>query len=156
MPDYRDIDEHDRALLGLLQKDALRTADDLARDVPLSPSAIARRVRRMREDGTIGADVSIVSDRVVPSLFAVIEVQLDVHARTPVEALLARLGASAHVQALMEVTGPFDLLLVTAFADIAAFNAFTDALLAADPVVRRYETRIVKHRRKFSTALPIA
>ena len=36
-----------------------------------------------------------------------------------------------------------------------AFNAFADTMLAGDPVVRRYETRFVKKRRKYTTALPL-
>ena len=43
------MDRFDRLLLNLLQRDAGRTAESLAEDVPLSPSAIARRLRRLRE-----------------------------------------------------------------------------------------------------------
>ena len=55
----------------------------------------------------------------------------------------------------MEVAGPFDLVLVVAVSDMDAFNAFADDALADDPAVRRYETRFVKKRRKYSTAWPI-
>lgn len=155
MSQARDLDEHDRALLRLLQANALLTADELARDVALSPSAITRRVRRLREEGTIVADTAVVSDRVAPILYALVDVQLDRHALPDVEALLRRLSASRNVQAVMEVTGPSDLALVVAVADMHAFNAFADTMLAGDPVVRRYETRFVKKRRKYTTALPL-
>lgn len=151
----RALDRHDRALLALLQADALRTAEDLARDVALSASAITRRVRRLREDGTIVADVSVVSVSVGAFLSALVDVQLDRHALPAVEALLRRLSASPHVQAILEVAGPSDLTLVVVVADMAAYNAFADTMLAGDPVVRRYETRFIKKRRKFTTALPL-
>ncbi|PZT93087.1 Lrp/AsnC family transcriptional regulator [Sphingomonas sp. ABOLH] len=151
----RDLDRYDRELLHWLQRDALRTADDLARDVALSPSAITRRVRRMREDGTIVADVSIVSDRVGPFLSALVDIQLDRHALPHIEALLRRLDAVPEVQAILEVTGTFDLTLMVVVADMADYNRFADAMLAGDPVVRRYETRFVKKRRKWSAARPL-
>jgi Lrp/AsnC family transcriptional regulator, leucine-responsive regulatory protein len=151
----REWDRHDRALLTLLQEDALRTAEDLARDVALSPSAIARRVRRMREDGTIVADRAVVSEAVGPFLSALVEVQLERHSRGEVEALLRRLEARPQVQALLEVAGPFDLILLVAVSDMTEFNTFADESLAPDPAVRRYETRFVKRRRKYSTAWPI-
>lgn len=151
----RDLDRYDRELLHWLQRDALRTADDLARDVALSPSAITRRVRRMREDGTIVADVSIVSDRVGPFLSALVDIQLDRHAPPHIEALLRRLDAVPEVQAILEVTGTFDLTLMVVVADMADYNRFADAMLAGDPVVRRYETRFVKKRRKWSAARPL-
>ena len=148
-------DRYDRALLTLLQEDALRTADDLARDVALSPSAIARRVRRMREDGTIVADRAVVTEKIGPFLSAMVDVQLDRHALAPVEELLRRLEARPEVQVILEVAGPFDLLVLVAVADMDAFNAFADTALASDPAVRRYETRFVKRRRKFTAAWPI-
>jgi DNA-binding Lrp family transcriptional regulator len=80
----REWDRYDRQLLSLLQEDALRTAEDLARDVALSPSAIARRVRRMREDGTIVADRAVVAEKIGPFLSAMVDVQLDRHALEPV------------------------------------------------------------------------
>lgn len=140
----------------LLQRNALSTADELAKDVALSASAIARRVRRLRENGTIAADVAIVSDDAGPFLSALIDVQLDRHARAAVEGLLKRLSASVHVQAVLEVAGPHDLTLLVVADDMLAYNAFADAMLADDPVVRRYETRFIKKRRKFTTALPLA
>lgn len=151
----REWDGYDRALLTLLQEDALRTAEDLARDVALSPSAIARRVRRMREDGTIVADRAVVTEAIGPFLSAMVDVQLERHSLGDVEALLRRLEARPQVQALLEVAGPFDLVLLVAVPDMEAFNAFADEALASDPAVRRYETRFLKRRRKYSTAWPI-
>jgi len=151
-----DLDRYDLTLLSLLQEDALRTAEDLAREVALSPSAIARRVRRMRADGTIVADRAVVTEKVGPFLSALVDVQLDRHSLPEVEALLRRLVARAEIQAVLEVAGPFDLVLVVAVKDMDAYNAFADEALAGDPAVRRYESRFVKKRRKFTTAWPIS
>ena len=151
----RDLERYDRELLNWLQRDALRTAEDLSRDVALSPSAITRRVRRMREDGTIVADVSIVSDRVGSFLSALVDIQLDRHALPHVDALLRRLDATPQVQTILEVSGAFDLTLMVVVADMAEYNRFADAMLANDPVIRRYETRFVKKRRKWSAARPL-
>ena len=152
----REWDRYDRQLLALLQEDALRTAEDLARDVALSPSAIARRVRRMREDGTILADRAVVAEKIGPFLSAMVDVQLDRHALEPVEQLLRKLEARAEVQTILEVAGPFDLLVLVVVRDMDTFNAFADEMLGSDAAVRRYETRFVKRRRKFTTAWPIA
>lgn len=151
----RAWDRYDRALLALLQEDALATADDLARHVALSPSAISRRVRRMREDGTIVADRADVSDEVAPFLTMLVDVQFERHAPAEVEALLQRLAKRPEIQAAFEVAGAFDLTLVVVADDLGAFNAFADAALASDPGVRRFETRFVRRRHKFTTARPI-
>lgn len=145
----------DLRILDLLQRDALLTADELAQRLPLSASAIARRIRRLRESGVIAEDVSVLSEQVGPFLSAVVQVQMDRHALAAVEALRRRLVASPQVQLYLEISGTFDLMLVVTVRDMDAFNDFVDTMLAADPVVRRYETSFVKRRRKFSTALPL-
>jgi DNA-binding Lrp family transcriptional regulator len=99
--------------------------------------------------------VSVLSDQVGPFLSAVVQVQMDRHALAAVEALRRRLVASPQVQLYLEISGTFDLMLLVTVRDMDAFNDFVDTMLAADPVVRRYETSFVKRRRKFSTALPL-
>lgn len=150
-----DRDAMDLRILERLQQNALLTADELARDLPLSPSAIARRIRRLRETGMIAGDVAVLSDAVGPFLSALVHIQLDRHALAQVEALRRRLASSIHVQLFMEISGAFDVVLLVTVKDMEAFNAFADAELAGDPVVRRYETSFVKKKRKLSLALPI-
>ncbi|MBO9714104.1 Lrp/AsnC family transcriptional regulator [Sphingomonas sp.] len=149
------LDRLDVRILARLQRNALLTADELAAELPLSPSAIARRVRRLRETEVIAADVAVLSDEIGPLLSAFVHIQLDRHALAAVEALRRRLTASEHVQLFMEISGAFDVVLLVAVRDMDAFNDFADAMLAGDPVVRRYETSFVKRRRKFSLALPL-
>ncbi|WCM26011.1 Lrp/AsnC family transcriptional regulator [Sphingomonas sp. QA11] len=151
----RSLDGYDLALLNALQENNLQTADNLALTVALSPSAIARRVRRLRDEGIIMADVAVISGSVGSFLSALVDVQLDHHALPAIEALLRELGASPYVQAIFEIAGPFDLALLVTVTNMDAYNAFADTMLASAPVVRRYETRFIKKRRKLSIALPI-
>lgn len=151
----RSLDPIDLQLLDLLQTDATRTADDLARDVPLSASAIARRVRALRESGVIAAEVAILDLSAGPFLAAIVEVKMERHYYSDAEALKLRLAEHAAVQVLLELSGAFDLLLLVVTRDMDAFNAFADAQLERNPAVQRYETRFIKRRRKFTTALPI-
>jgi DNA-binding Lrp family transcriptional regulator len=149
------LDAYDRALLRLLQEDALRTAEDLSSKVPLSPSAIARRVRRLRDQGIIVADRAVVTDRIGPYVTAIVDIQLAHHGLARIDPFLQKLSALPEVQAIMDVAGSVDLTLIVAVRDLDAFNAFTDETLAGDPAVQRYETRLIKRRRKFTTAWPI-
>src|ERR1700679_2444717 len=56
-----DLDEFDRKLLLQVQHNNRLTAQELGEIVGLSPSAVQRRLTRLREDRVIEADVSIVS-----------------------------------------------------------------------------------------------
>ena len=54
------LDRFDLALLNLVQADDSQTADQLAARVALSPSAIARRLRRLRADGWIARTIALL------------------------------------------------------------------------------------------------
>ena len=140
------FDNFDLKLLNAMQDDADRTADQLAEIVALSPSAIARRLRRLREEGAIARTVALLSpDLVDRRLRALIRIQLHEHAPAAgLAALRDRLQSLDEVQLCMEVSGSDDMVLLVACRDMPAFNAFADNELASSAVVRRYETSFVK------------
>ena len=145
------LDRFDQALLNILQRDASLTADQLAQKVPLSPSAIARRLRRLRADGTISRSVTLLDRRVTDQrLRAIVFVQLAEHAdQAGKTALIGRIADAPHVQFCYELAGAHDLMLLFDCATMAEFNAVAEAVLVADPTVRRYETSFVKREVKF-------
>ena len=59
------IDRADRALLEAVQKNNRLTSEELAQIVNLSPTACQRRLKRLREEGVIEADVAIISPKAV-------------------------------------------------------------------------------------------
>lgn len=140
------FDSFDLKLLNELQADSDRTAEQLAEVVALSPSAIARRIRRLRESGAIARTVALVSSDILDRrLRAVIRVQLHEHEQAAeFTEFRGRLKARDEVQLCLEVSGSDDMLLLVACRDMAEFNSFADAELAASPIVRRYETSFVK------------
>ena len=151
-----ELDALDRQLLAALQQDNLQTAEQLAEQVGRSPSAIARRVRRLRASGAIAADVAILSDRAAGQpLSAIVHIQLERHAPQEGDRLRRRLVASPNVQLLLDIAGTFDILLLVAARDMGAYNDFADAMLAEHPAVRRFETSFVKKRVKATLAYPL-
>jgi DNA-binding Lrp family transcriptional regulator len=149
-------DQLDLRLLGCLQEDNLQTADRLAERVGRSPSAIARRLRRLRSTGAVAADVSLLSEEAAGHpLFAVVHIQLERHAPQEGDLLRRRLVARPNVQLCLDISGTFDILLMVVAADMEAFNLFADAMLAENPAVRRFETSFVKKRVKATLALPL-
>jgi Lrp/AsnC family transcriptional regulator, leucine-responsive regulatory protein len=140
------FDSFDLKLLNELQANADRTAEQLAEVVALSPSAIARRIRRLRESGAIARTIALLSAEIVDHrLRAIVRLQLHEHKQAAdFNDFRGRLKTRDEVQLCLEVSGSDDMLLLVACRDMAEFNAFADAELAASPIVRRYETSFVK------------
>jgi DNA-binding Lrp family transcriptional regulator len=150
------LDRLDVRLLDCLQADNLQTADRLAEQVGRSPSAVARRLRRLRATGAVAADTALVSDEAAGNpLFAIVQVQLERHVPQLGDQLRRRLVASPNVQLCVDISGTFDILLMVVAADMDAYNEFADTMLAEQPAVRRLETTFVKKRTKATLALPL-
>jgi len=150
------LDRLDRQLLACLQADNLQTADALAEQVGRSPSAIARRLRRLRATGAVTADVALISEEAAGHpLSAVVHLQLERHAPHEGDALRRRFLASANVQLCLDISGAFDILLLVVAEDMEAYNDFAARVLEKPPV-RRFETSFVKRRVKATLAVPLA
>ena len=149
------LDRLDVQILAALQENNQATAQALADRVPLSPSAILRRIRQYRDEGVISADVSIIEPGQVGERISVIMmVQLERHSPAAVSEFRTHLCQSPHVQVCMEISGAYDISCIAIFRGMEEFNTFTDTNIAGHPAVRRYEASFVKKRVKFTTAIP--
>ena len=146
------IDNFDCQLLDEAQRDADRTAEELAQRVALSPSAIARRLRRLRGEGLLARTIGLLSPRLLDRrLRALVLVQLNEHAdRAGKQSLLYRLDDTEEVQFAYEISGSNDLVALLDCESMEAFVELAEALFAADATVRRYETSFVKRELKFA------
>ena len=146
------LDRFDLALLNIAQRDSAQTAERLAERVPLSPSAIARRLRRLRAEGWIERTIALLSPRLHSRrLRALTFITLSEHADLAGKAALRdRLIAAPQVQFCYETTGAFDLLALFDCTSMDEFNDLADRILSADRTVRRYETSFVKREVKFA------
>jgi Lrp/AsnC family leucine-responsive transcriptional regulator len=150
------LDRLDTQILKALQENNQATAQELSERVPLSPSAILRRIRQYREDGVIAADVSVLAPATVGERISVlIMVQLDRHSPTDVAAFRAHLSRSPEVQVCIEISGSYDISCIAIFRSMDEFNAFADGEIASHAAVRRYEVSFIKKRVKFTTAVPL-
>ncbi|WP_439539160.1 Lrp/AsnC family transcriptional regulator [Sphingomonas sp.] len=151
------LDAFDIQLLNLLQADSLATAEELAREVPLSASAVTRRVRRLRADGFIAADVALLAPKLTERrLRALVRVQVHEHAEERgIAALRASLAAQDSVQMILDVAGVDDLAVLICARDMADYNALAERLFQNDPAVRRYETSFIKRVHKQSALVPL-
>jgi DNA-binding Lrp family transcriptional regulator len=152
------LDKFDIALLHAAQRDDSRTAHELATEVPLSPSAIARRLRRLRAEGWIHRTIALLSPRLrARRLRALVFIQLSEHADLAgIAALRHRAVAAPQTQFCYEISGAFDLVAMFDCEGMDEFTRLADEILAADATVRRYETSFVKREVKFEPFVKLA
>ena len=147
-----DLDKLDIRLLNCLQANNLATAEELSAKVPLSPSAITRRIRRLREAKLIARDVAILSPSIVEGrIRGLVLIRLHAHGDSSDLAALRRsLIDTPEVQRCFEITGPFDVAAIVVARDMESFNAVVDAAIGNQPAVQRFETNLFKREMKNS------
>lgn len=151
-----ELDRFDRQLLNLIQEDSARTAEQLAQTVGLSPSAIQRRLKRMREQGIIVRDAAILDPRALgrPTFFVV---SLEIERERP--ELLAQLREwlteRTEVQQAFYVTGETDFVIIVTARDTEAFDAMMSQLVEENANVRRFTTNVVLNLLKQGLTIPV-
>jgi Lrp/AsnC family leucine-responsive transcriptional regulator len=130
------MDEVDRAILVVLEKDGRISNADLAEQVGLSPSPCLRRVRRLEETGVIRGYQAVIDPAAVGRGLRVIAgVRLVRHARADVVAFERAIVQLSEVVFTHHITGNFDYLLQVEVADLPAYEDFHANRLAKVPGV---------------------
>lgn len=152
-----DLDRFDRQLLNLVQEDAGQTAERLAEQVALSPSAIQRRLRRLRELGVIERETAMVDPRKVgrPTFF-IASVQIERERPELLTQLRAWLAEHEQVQQAFYVTGEADFVLVVTAPDAESYDALMARLIAENPNVRRFTTSVALGIVKRGLSVPVS
>jgi DNA-binding Lrp family transcriptional regulator len=152
----KQIDDIDRALLGTVQANADLTLHELGDLVGLSPAAVQRRLRRLRDSGVVTRS-SAVLDPVqlgVPILVLTL-VTLERDPAPHHERFISRVVAHPNIQQCYELAGNFDLALFITAPDMQSYREITSSLLDVDPNVRRYASHVTMRPLKRSLDLPV-
>jgi Lrp/AsnC family leucine-responsive transcriptional regulator len=150
------LDEYDKKLLRLLQKDNRLTSQALAEKVNLSSSAVQRRLVRLREERIIEADVSIVSPSAAGlGLLCIVDVSLHEDGSKAVEKFKKEMEICEEVSQCYYVTGTYDLVLVINTKDMKQYELFSKKYFMDNKNVKRFYTHVVMDRLKMSYGVHI-
>jgi len=153
----RSLDAFDRKLLEQVQRNADLSADVLGAQVGLSGSAALRRLKRLKADGTIMANVALVDPAKAgrPTHFIV---ALEVERERPelMSRLRQWLGSEDQVQQVFYVTGGADFILVITAPDVDSYDALMNRLMADNPNVRRFTTNVALGVSKRGLFVPVS
>ena len=151
------LDETDLRLLDLLQNDASRSNQDLARAAHTSPATCLRRVKRLLDLGVIERRIAVLSPQRLPAgLTVIVEITLDRQGAEHVAAFEARAVADTAVQQCYRVAPGPDLVLVVQMLDMAEYSALVQRLFTQDANVRNVKAFFSVKRAKFDPRIVLA
>lgn len=150
------LDEPDKRLLGLLQRNARLSTQELAGRTGLSASPAWRRVRRLEQDGVIRHYVAMLDPRRL-GLHAVayVHVSLLDHTEATISRFDAFVQAEDQIVECASITGSNDYVIKVYARDPEHLEFFIMRRLLALGVVRSSTTNFVLRQTKYTTALPL-
>lgn len=150
------LDDTDRSLLDLLQKDNRRSLRDYASDLGISTPTCLRRLRRLEKSGVIQRHAAIIDPlRAGFAVMAYVEVALVNPSGARMAAFERRMQRCREVLTCAELAGHIDYLLTVVTRDMPEFRVFTRRHLGGDAEVRKFRSLLVLRNSKEGAALPI-
>lgn len=149
------MDEMDRKILRILQKDSSAPVSDIARQVGLSASPCWKRINRLRDDGIIQRHTAVLNaSRLGFGLTVFVSIKTGEHSDEWLADFSNQVTAMPEVMEIHRMAGDVDYMLKVVARDMEAFDKFYKRLIgvtAFSEVTSRFSMEKIKE----TTALPI-
>ncbi len=150
------IDEFDRKLLLLLQRDSRLTNQELSERVSLSASQCSRRRLRLEKAGVIKAyRADLDREKLDLGIVNIITVTLATHNRDNAQRFTRLIAGLPEVMEAHALTGEMDYIIKVVTPDLKSLSAFVSDVLLPHESVLHVKTAIVLDTLKESAVLPI-
>ncbi|MCS3966733.1 Lrp/AsnC family leucine-responsive transcriptional regulator [Bradyrhizobium japonicum] len=149
-------DRVDARILEIVQKNNRLTSEAIGELAGLSATACQRRLKRLRSEGIIEADVSIVSPKAVGRpIQMLVLVTLERERSDIIDRLKKAIKSSAEVVNGFYVTGDADFILCVTARSMEDYEEFTRRFFHKNPDIKGFKTMVVLDRVKAGFAVPV-
>ena len=150
------LDEHDLAILRVLQNNAKATITEISEQCHLTRTPIFERIRKMEEGGVIQSyRAQIDPESVGFSLHAFCNVSLKEHAASFLGNFEKRILELPEVTACYHTAGMFDYLLEIRVVDMDAYRNFISSQLAGIDNIGNVQSFFIMKDLKTGSELPL-
>lgn len=149
-------DRIDARILEIVQKNNRLTSDVIGEMAGLSATACQRRLKRLRSEGIIEADVSIVSPKAVGNpIQMLVLVSLERERSDIIDRFKKAIKSSVEVVNGFYVTGDADFVLYVTAPSMEDYEQFTRRFFYENPDIKAVKTMVIMDRVKAGFAIPI-
>ena len=151
-----ELDSIDRRILKAVQDNNKLPTEQLGAMVGLSATACQRRLKRLRAEGVIQAEVAIVAPEALGrSLQVLVQVSLERERADIIDRFKTAIRATPEIMTGYYVTGEADFVLVVTARDMADYEQFTRRFFYENSHIKGFKTMVVIDRVKAGFTLPV-
>ncbi|OAP46060.1 Lrp/AsnC family transcriptional regulator [Sinorhizobium americanum] len=150
------VDQFDRKILEIVQRDCQLKAEAIGDIIGLSASAVQRRLKRMREDGIISAEIALVDRKVAGNPMTFIAgMEIERENYDALAKFRTWVDKQDHIQQVYYVTGSVDLVAIITAQDVAQYDEITARIMSQNPQIKRIHTNVVLKDVKLGMFVPV-
>lgn len=151
------LDDTDKNLLRLLQRDSNQTVKALAAQLGKSTTPIFERIKKLEKEGIIeGYSARINAKKIGLKQIVFIAISLQGHTRSYLEKFVKEINNFPEVIECHRVSGNFDYLLKLVVADIEAYETFIVTKLTLLPYIGNVQSHITLSTSKETNQLDLS
>lgn len=151
-----NFDRIDARILDLVQKNNRLTSEAIGEQVGLSATACQRRLKRLRSERIIEADVSIVSAKAVGRpIQMIVFVTLERERADIIDRFKKDIKASPEIATGFYITGEADFLLYITARSMEDYEQFTRQFFYQNANIKSVKTMVVVDRVKVGFGVPV-
>lgn len=150
------IDRLDARILAAVQQNNRVSSEVLGELVGLSPTACQRRLKRLRQDGVIEADVAVVNPKAVGRpISMLVLVSLERERADIIDRFKNAILKTTEVMNGYYVTGDADFVLVVTCRSMEDYEQFTRRFFYENADIKGFKTLVVMDRVKAGFTIPV-
>lgn len=151
------LDKMDRKILNILQKDNQITNLALAEQIGMSAPPCFRRVKRLRDEGIILNDVSLVDPfKVGKPLIVFVNITLEKQREDLLAHFERKMSEQPEIMQCYFVSGDTDYLLIIHVKDMNDYNEFARRVFANEPNIKQFRSSFCLNRTKYNTQVVLS
>jgi Lrp/AsnC family transcriptional regulator len=149
------MDNIDRKILDLLQRDATLSIAEIGDRVGLSQTPCWKRIQRLEADGVIERRVALLNpEKLDLPLIVFVSIETSDHSEGWLSRFATVVSEMPEVLELYRMAGDVDYMLRVVVSGMPAYDAFYKRLISAAPL-KNVTSHFAMERVKATTALPI-
>jgi Lrp/AsnC family leucine-responsive transcriptional regulator len=152
----KSLDQSDRKILHLLQKNSREKLESIASETGLSVATVQRRIKHFRSAGIIEQETALISQEAAGyNMTFLIFVEMEQEKSHQLDIFRKKVTAEPQVQQCYYITGEADFALVVLGKNVEDFERLTHRLFFEDNNVKRFRTSVVMNRTKTGMTVPL-
>jgi Lrp/AsnC family leucine-responsive transcriptional regulator len=150
------LDQFDRQILDIAQRNCQLKAEAIGDMVGLSASAVQRRLKRMREEGIISAEIAVVDRKAIGnSMTFIAGMEIERENYDALQKFQTWAQKQDHIQQVYYVTGSVDLVAIITAQDVSQYDEITAQIMSQNPQIKRIHTNVVLKDVKLGMFVPV-